>query len=441
MDKLQWTTEKRLVKDLKLWGKNPRKITREQAERLYESLNKFNLVEIPAIDTDNTIIAGHQRITILLALGRGEESIDVRVPNRKLTDDEFQEYNLRSNKNTGEWDYELLANFDEAMLLAVGFKDEMDLIFQNKDKDDNFDVDEALGAIVEPKAKRGDVYALGPHRLMCGDATSADDLRILMQGKRAQMCFTDPPYNVNYTGGMGTHEKHEREGILNDHMGKGQFYEFLKNSCSNIIAHTEGGVYVCMSSSELETLKTAFEASGGHWQSYIIWVKNTFTLSRADYQHQYEPIFYGWPQASKNHYFTERRDLGNVWEDLREIKSSFDGNYTTIKFQGYEVKIKGKAEGSVQRKKWKVDIWRYDKPVKSADHPTMKPVPMVIEAVANSSKIGDIVLDIFGGSGSTLIASEQSRRACYMLELDPKYVDVIIARWERLTGQKAAKTI
>ena len=194
-----------------------------------------------------------------------------------------------------------------------------------------------------------------------------------------------------------------------------------------------------MSSSELPNLKKAWENNGGHWQSFIIWVKNNFTLSRADYQNTYEPILYGWAKGIKNHYFIDRRDIANVWEDLREVKTQFDGQYTSIKFQGFEVKVEGKAKGVIKRKKQRIDIWRYDKPVKSELHPTTKPVALCLEAVKNSSQRGDMVLDLFGGSGTTLIACEKSGRKCRMMELDNKYIDVILERWQKFTGQKAER--
>jgi DNA modification methylase len=168
-------------------------------------------------------------------------------------------------------------------------------------------------------------------------------------------------------------------------------------------------------------------------------VKNVFTLSRSDYQHTYEPILYGWSGNVVNHHFIGNRDIPNVWEDIRELRSEFDGENTIIKFQGFEVKIKGKVEGEVRRRKQKTDIWRYDKPNRSKEHPTMKPIELCAEAIKNSSKQGEVVLDLFGGSGSTLIACEQLNRKARLMELDPKYVDVIIDRWEKLTGLKAEK--
>lgn len=289
----------------------------------------------------------------------------------------------------------------------------------------------------EAKSKPGQIYQLGPHRLICGDSTSREDIKKLMGDEVADMAFTDPPYNVDYTGGMNATGKNFREGIMNDKMESSKFYNFLFEACNNLVAFTKGGIYICMSSSELDTLKRAFEASGGHWQTYIIWVKNHFTISRSDYQHTYEPILYGWPKATKNHYFIQERDVANVWEDVRKVNTEFDGTYTSIKFHGFEVKLKGRVEGEIKHKKQVTDIWRYDKPTKSKEHPTMKPLELCAEAIKNSSKQGDIVLDLFGGSGSTLIAADKLKRKCYMCEMDPKYVDVIIERWEKHSGIKA----
>jgi len=209
-----------------------------------------------------------------------------------------------------------------------------------------------------------------------------------------------------------------------------------------VVGNTDGGIYVCMSSSEIDSLKMAFEKVGGHWQSFIIWVKNNFnfTLSSTDYQNTYEPILYGWRDGIINHYFIDRRDIANVWEDLNSVKTEYDGKETTISFQGFKVKIEGKIEkGQVIRKKQHIDIWRYDKPIRSEEHPTMKPVSLVEEAITNSSRRGDIVLDTFLGSGSTLIAAEKTGRICYGMEIDPKYIDVIVQRYVDYTGNNKIK--
>lgn len=411
---------------------NPRTITKEEFEGLKESLKTFGQQENLIVNKDMTVISGHQRLEAMKALGWTEAVCNM------VDLDKHQEKKLNVIMNSqaisGKYDDIMLEeillelrNDSDYESLRLNELEPLDLSTERVGEDDVPEVEET--AVSQP----GEIYKLGQHRLMCGSSTEPTAVSKLMDGKKAAMCFTDPPYNVNYQGGMNTHGQNKREGIMNDDMSQAGFYTFLFDTCRNIIEHTSGAIYICMSSSELDTLKRAFEGAGGHWQSFIIWVKNNFTLSRADYQHTYEPILYGWPQKTKNHYFSQLRDIPNVWDDLREIKTTFDGEHTTISFHGFKVMIKGKAEGKIQRKKQKTDIWRHDKPVKSDDHPTMKPVRLCAEAIQNSSKMNEVVLDLFGGSGSTLITSEQLGRTCYMMELDPKYVDVIRKRYWKFT--------
>lgn len=250
----------------------------------------------------------------------------------------------------------------------------------------------------KPITITGSVWALGDHRLICGDSMDPDVWDELLQGVKADMCFTDPPYNVNYGNTLkGQNRARNFEGraerlIANDNLGEG-FYPFLLKACENIIRYTKGGCYICMSSSELHTLQKAWLTAGGHWATFIIWVKNTFTLGRSDYQRQYEPILYGWPEGTSEKHFTDNRSQS--------------------------------------------DVWKYPKPSRSELHPTMKPVLLVIRAITNSSLPGEIVVDPFGGSGTTLIAAHRLGRICRMIELDPKYCDVIVKRWEEFTGLKA----
>jgi DNA modification methylase len=213
------------------------------------------------------------------------------------------------------------------------------------------------------------------------------DVERVLNGRLADMALTDPPYNVDYGNSAKDKLRGKHRPILNDNLGGG-FKAFLLDACTNILSVTKGAVYVCMSSSELHTLQRAFLAAGGKWSTFVIWAKNTFTLGRADYQRQYEPILYGWKEGA-NHYWCGARDQG--------------------------------------------DVWFIDKPVRNDLHP-MKPVALVERAIRNSSKSRDIVLDPFGGSGSTLIACEKTGRQARLLELDPKYCDVIIQRWRDWTG-------
>jgi len=431
------------LSDIKQYDKNAKMHSKVQIAKIAESIRRFGFNVPIVIDKNNVLIAGHGRYdackllgleTVKLGLARakvGEHLIPAILVD-DLSEAEIKAYRLADNKlNESEWNMDLalaeLKGLDLPLFDLTGF--DRDLLL-DKDQQD----DELPDEVKKPKSKLGDIYELGKHRVICGDSTKDETFTKLMDGQIAQMAFTDPPYNVAYEGGMGTHSQNKREGILNDSMSKSAFGEFLHDALRQIVNNVRGGVYVCMSSSELDSLKGAFERAGGHWQSFIIWVKNNFTLSRADYQNTYEPILYGWPKREKNHHFIDQRDLSNVWEDLSAAKTEFDGYFTTISFQGFKVKLEGKVKGQVIKKKQRTDIWRHDKPTASKEHPTMKPVALVVEAITNSSKRGDIVLDSFLGSGSTLIAAEKSERSCFGVELDPKYVDVIVQRWVNYTG-------
>jgi DNA modification methylase len=252
-------------------------------------------------------------------------------------------------------------------------------------------VDEAPEPPADPVSRPGDIWVCGEHRVLCGDATVLSDVETLLGGELADMAFTDPPYNVNYANSAKDKLRGKNRPILNDALGDA-FGAFLYDACVNLLTVTKGGVYICMSSSELDALQKAFRAAGGKWSTFVIWAKNTFTLGRADYQRQYEPILYGWKDGT-DHYWCGARDQG--------------------------------------------DVWFFDKPVKNDLHPTMKPVALVERAIRNSSKSRDIVLDLFGGSGTTMIAAERAGRRARLVELDPRYVDVIVRRWQETTGGSA----
>ncbi len=226
----------------------------------------------------------------------------------------------------------------------------------------------------------------GQHRLLCGDATDLGSVQKVLDGGEAAMAFTDPPYNVAYEGKTAKKLK-----IGNDSLGE-KFREFLEAACSNILTVTKGAVYVCMSSSELHTLFSAFAAAGGHWSTFVIWAKHHFTLGRSDYQRMYEPILYGWREGAQ-HFWCGDRDQG--------------------------------------------DVWAIKRPMANLEHPTMKPVELVERALKNSSKPGETVLDPFGGSGTTIIACHKNDRQARVVELDPRYCDVVIKRWQEFSGKRA----
>jgi len=242
-------------------------------------------------------------------------------------------------------------------------------------------------------SKPGDVWIMGRHRLLCGDSTDAASYDTLLGTERVAMIFQDPPYNVDYANTAKDKLRGTNRPILNDNLGDG-FQDFLLAAFKPALQRCDGAVYVAMSSSELDTLQAAFRAAGGKWSTFIIWAKNTFTLGRSDYQRQYEPILYGWPEGANRHWCGDR-DQG--------------------------------------------DVWHFNKPRVNDLHPTMKPVELVERAIRNSSRPGDLVLDPFGGSGTTLIAAEKAGRKARLIELDPKYADVIVRRWQDWTGQQATR--
>ncbi|WP_345194024.1 DNA modification methylase, partial [Kistimonas scapharcae] len=317
-----------------------------------------------------------------------------------LTETQIRAFRILINQSAhwAEWDEEMLAvelkqlEAEDFDLDILGFSDEeldgllLEEPADNSEADDN--VPEPEG---HPVSQPGDLWILGSHRVLCGSATETADVEHLMDGQLADMVFTDPPYNVDYGNNAKDKLRGKDRRIKNDNLGVG-FHAFLLAAMTNMLAVCKGAVYVCMSSSELDTLQKAFREAGGKWSTFLIWAKNTFTLGRADYQRQYEPILYGWKEGN-DHFWCGARDQG--------------------------------------------DVWFFNKPARNDLHPTMKPVELVERAIRNSSKSKDIVLDLFGGSGSTLIACEKTGRQARLTELDPKYVDVIVRRWEEYTGKEA----
>lgn len=376
---MKWQTEKRIINDLIPYEHNPRQMTDKQNKDLTKSLEKFDLVEIPAINTDGVILAGHQRLRIMQALGRGGEEIDVRVPDRKLTEKEVQEYNIRSNKNTGEFDFDVLANaFETTDLLEWGF-DEKDLKIQV-----DVEEDEVPEVPAEPTTKLGDLFQLGNHRLLCGDATKQEDVGLLMDGKKADMVFTDPPYGVGYQSNMRT--KSDKFAVLD---GDETIDE---TGVIASFAYSTGWVLVCTSWKVLKQWLDVLEPLDKP-NNIIIWDKGGGGIG--------------------------------------DLKHSLLTDYEVILAYNRGAEIVGKRIGSV---------WSVGKDSAALyNHPTQKPVALPALALQTFSKQENIILDLYGGSGSTLIACEQLNRSCYMMELDPKYCDVIIKRWENLTGEKAVK--
>jgi DNA modification methylase len=359
-------------------------------EKIKRSIHDFGYVE-PVIwnEVTGNIVGGHQRYKILVSEGATE--IDCVVVHIENVQDE-KALNVALNKAVGEWEpvalADLLSDLQQSGydLGATGFDAaEIDDLFSSvndKDaKDDDFDADPDAA---KPLAKPGDLWMLGRHRLLCGDSTKPEDVDFLMAGVRANLVVTDPPYNVAYESADG-------KKIQNDSMADGKFYEFLLAAFKNMAAHmAEGGsAYIFHADTEGLNFRRAFKDAGFHISGVCIWVKNSLVLGRSPYQWQHEPVLYGWLPNGSHKWFADRKQS---------------------------------------------TIWNFDKPKRSKDHPTMKPIPLIAYPIKNSSAPNGVVLDLFGGSGSTLIACDQTDRICYTMELDPRYASVIVERYVAQVG-------
>lgn len=381
------------IADIRPYENNPRK-NDDAVKYVAESIKSFGFKVPIVIDKNGVIVAGHTRYKAAKKLNYTEVPCIVADD---LTDEQIKAFRLADNKvaEKAEWDFELLeCELDELFdfdMTVFGFDEEE----EEEKKPEIYEDDYEIEPPEEPKAKRGDIYKLGNHRLMCGDSTSIEDVERLMAGEKASMGFTDPPWNVNYGAVKeGNAQGYRPRTILNDFMGTEDFKEFMNKAFASLnFAMKDGAMtYVVMSAQEWGNMMLTLAQNNYHWSSTIIWNKDSLVLSRKDYHTKYEPIWYGWKEGTR-------------LCPLEDRKQS--------------------------------DVWDIPRPKKSEEHPTMKPVELVARALTNSSKKGDIVIDLFGGSGTTLIASEQTDRCCRMMELDPKYVDVIVNRWEQLTGEKA----
>ena len=409
--------EMRRVSELVPYARNARVHSDEQILQLRSSLREFGFVAPLLIDTQGNILAGHGRL--IAAQAEGMEEVPC-VLVEHLTDAQRRAYILADNRlaEQASWDAEMLslelqelkdAGFDFTL---TGF-DDADIILEesNDVQEDDYLPDPP----VQPKAQRGQIYQLGAHRLMCGDATVAEDVVALMDGASAQLLLTDPPYNVAYDGGP----ENEREEIANDAMSDADYEDFLRTVLANAVASLEPGCSYYLGHADGEpgrSVRNACHSVGLPVRQCLVWVKQTATLGRQDYQWQHEPCLHGQSEAEVG-----ALECGTTWDD-------------------HEACLYGWKDG--QAHLWRSDrkqttVLEYDKPTKSAEHPTMKPVRLFGYQIANSTLPGAAVLDVFAGSGTTAIACEQLGRTAYMMELDPANVDVIIDRWEKFTGQKA----
>ncbi len=393
------------IEQIRPYEKNPRK-NNEAVKYVAESIKQFGFKVPIVIDKEGVIVAGHTRYKASLKLGLKEVPCIVADD---LTPEQVKAFRLADNKTSekSEWDFDLL---DSELEDILNFNmEDFGFEFETEDEskeveEDDFDVDKEFEDIQEPIVKKGEVWKLGDHYLMCGDATSKEDVEKLMSvfdksdvgGLRfiqANLLVTDPPYNVDYEGKTKDSLK-----IKNDNMGDNQFKQFLTDSFSNANEVMKEGAsfYIWHADSEGYNFRSACKDVSWKVRQCLIWNKNTMVMGRQDYQWKHEPCLYGWKDGASHNWYSDRKQ-------------------TTV--------------------------LEFDKPLRNEMHPTMKPVNLIGYLICNSSKKGDVVLDIFGGSGTTLIACEQLERQCRMMELDSKYCDVIIKRWETLTDKKGVKIL
>ena len=387
------------VDSLKPAAYNPRKKLKKgdkEYEKIKKSIVEFGYVDPIIVNFDGTVIGGHQRLTVLSDLGYKEvQCVQVRIDD----ENKVKALNVALNKITGAWNEELLADLmvdlqdADFNLDLTGFEaPEIDQLFSkvhNKEvKEDDFDVD---GELTKPTiSKQGDIWHLGKHRVICGDSTKLETYQLLLGDKKANLVVTDPPYNVNVEETAGK--------IKNDDMSDADFYQFLFNMFVNVEQSMEddASIYVFHADTEGLNFRRAFKDAGFYLSGCCVWKKNALVLGRSPYQWQHEPVLYGWKQKGKHQWFSDRKQ-------------------TTI--------------------------WEYDRPKSSKEHPTMKPVQLMAYPIQNSSMRGTLILDPFLGSGSTLIAADQTGRVCYGIELDEKFVDVIVKRYMEATEKTDVKLI
>lgn len=406
------------IDTIKEYGLNAKEHPKEQIEQIKKSILDFGNNDPIAVDSNGEIIEGHGRYIALKELGYKEVEI-IRLGH--LTEQQKKAYRLVHNKLTMNSDFNIemleqeLADLQTLDMQEFGFDFVTDFMEEIKDVDD-FDIDEAVEEVEErPRTQEGDLWKLGNHYLLCGDSTKQSDIAMLMNGVEADLLLTDPPYNVAVSNADG-------KTIANDDMDSLEFYEFLKDvfTVADNNLKDGGAFYIWHGESESLNFRKACEYVGWNVKQCLIWVKNSITLGRQDYQWKHEPCLYGW-KSGAGHFFIKNRKQPTVIDDSINLELM-----TAEELREYILEMQEPST-----------ILYEDKPLKNTDHPTMKPVRLMKKQVKNSTKQGEIVLELFGGSGSTLLACEELGRVCYANELSPVYCDVIIKRWEQLTGEQA----
>lgn len=453
-------TETIKLSQISVNARNPRTISEPQLARLVKSLLVFPEMQSLrpiVIDETYTALGGNMRYKALTAISMKtiEEITDILKTDSKgfakktepeqerlirhweewleaptaiivraneLTEAQKQEFIIKDNVGFGDWDNTMLTeDFDPDELVDWGLGDLDDEPEEADADEDDFSDEEAANA--PTRCNPGDVWLLGRHRLMCGDSTKEADVAKLMGGEQAHLLLTDPPYNVDYQG--GTKDKMK---IANDNMDDVAFVQFLLAAFNCAVQAMRPGAayYIWHADIKGFEFRTALKEAGLTLRETLIWVKNALVLGRQDYQWRHEPCLYGWKEGAA-HYFTDNRSQSTVIEDAgvdyRKLKKD---ELLKIVLQLTDVSVPN-------------TVIYEDKPTKNDLHPTMKPVKLMARLIKNSSRQEELVLDLFGGSGSTLIACEQINRKCYTMEFDPKYCDAILARWEKLTGEEAER--
>ncbi|MEK7638975.1 MAG: DNA modification methylase [Patescibacteria group bacterium] len=420
--KLEWRTERRKVKDLIRYEKNPRKLSATQLDGLKRSLKKFNVAELPCINTDGTLVAGNQRVLALSLLGRGEEEIEVRVPNRTLTDEEFKDYLLTSNRSGASWDFEKLAaefNLDE--LLTAGF-DSFDLsnIFDDnlEVEDDEIDIEKEIKEAQTTDIKSGDRFLLGTHTLICADSTDPETVHKLVGENRIDLINIDYPYNigVDYSAGLGG--KQNYGGTTNDKKTDAEYEEFLASILTNAISVTkkDAHIFTWLDEKYIGTMQNVFKTTGVEFKRLCLWAKNSHNPTpKIAFNRAVELCMYG---------VKGKPFLSDKIKNLTE-------------FQNKEIASGNRLIDDILDM---FNIWLV-KRLPSSDylHPTMKPPTLYEKSIRRCSRPGDAVLDLTAGSGSLMVACEALKRRAYLAEIEPVFCQVIINRFKKISNEKIIK--
>lgn len=423
--------ERRPIETLIPYVNNARTHSDEQVAQIAASMKEWGWTNPVLVDETGMIIAGHGRVMAARKLGIGE--VPVMVADG-WTEAQKKAYVLADNQlalNAG-WNAELLSTELKGLgelgfdLELIGFGD-LDALLADK-TDGLTDPDDVPDAPVNPVTVLGDVWLLGAHRLMCGDSTLVTDVETLMHDLRADGCWTDPPYNVNYESKLAGK-------IKNDSMGDEPFARFLRDSFASAFAVMKPGaaIYVAHADTEGLNFRSAFKAAGFKISGCLIWAKDSLVLGRSDYQWQHEPILYGWKPGAAHRWYGGRKQTTIMQIGGSAFAQNEDGTIT-VTIGAESIVISGE---NLKATTADPTIIRVEKPRRSSEHPTMKPVELVSKMMRNSTREGDIVLDLFGGSGSTLISCEMLGRQSRLMEMDPRFVDVIVKRWQDFTGKQA----